>query len=54
MKVKFIKHPIALNIVNEIGDVVDMNDKQAQMLVEEGYCEEVKTAPAKKKVIKKK
>lgn len=54
MKVKFIKHPIALNIVNEIGDVVEMHDKQAKMLVEEGYCEEVKTAPAKKKVTKKK
>jgi hypothetical protein len=54
MKVKFIKHPIALNIVNEVGDVVDLDDKKAMFLIENGYCEEMKTAPAKKKVTKKK
>lgn len=54
MKVKFIKFPIALNLSYNVGDVAEINDKQAKMLVEEGYCEEIKKAPVKKTVTKKK
>ena len=54
MKVKFIKFPIAFNLSYNIGDVAELDDKQAKLLVEEGYCEEIKKAPAKKTTAKKK
>lgn len=41
-KVKFIKFPIALNLSYGIGDVAELEAKQAQTLIDEGYCEEVK------------
>ena len=44
MKVKFIKYPIALNLAYNVGDVAELETKQAQLLIEEGYCEEIKVA----------
>lgn len=48
-KIKFIKFPIALNLSYGIGDVAELEIKQAEMLIEEGYAEEVK-APKKKPI----
>lgn len=48
-KIKFIKFPIALNLSYGIGDVAELETKQAEMLIEEGYAEEVK-APKKKPI----
>ena len=41
-KVKFIKFPIALNLCYAIGDIAEIESKQADILIEEGYCEEIK------------
>ena len=41
-KVKFIKFPIALGLVYGVGDVAELESKQADILIEEGYCEEIK------------
>jgi hypothetical protein len=41
-KVIFIKFPIALGLVYGIGDVAELESKQAQTLIDEGYCEEIK------------
>jgi len=49
MKVKFVKFPIALNLAYNVGDIAELEQKQAELLISEGYAEEVK-APAKKKV----
>jgi len=54
MKVKFIKFPITFNLSYNVGDVAEIDDKQAKLLLEEGYCEEIKKAPAKKTTAKKK
>jgi len=54
MKIKFIKNPIALNIVNVIGDEVDLDNQRAKFLVENGYAEEVKKPVVKKTTPKKK
>lgn len=51
MKVKFVKYPIALNLAYNIGDEAELEDKQAKLLVEEGYCEEIKTSSKKTKPI---
>jgi hypothetical protein len=47
MKVKFVKFPIALNLAYNVGDVAELEKKQAELLISEGYAEEIKT-PAKK------
>ena len=44
MKIVFVKFPIALNLAYNVGDIADLESKQAQLLIEEGYCEEVKTS----------
>lgn len=49
-KIKFIKFPIALNLSYGVGDVAELETKQAEMLIEEGYAEEVKTASKKKPI----
>lgn len=54
MKVKFIKNPIALNIVNAVGDIVELDDQRGKFLVEHGYCEEIKKPVVKKATTKKK
>ena len=54
MKIKFIKNPIALNIVNAVGDEVDLDNQRANFLVENGYAEEVKKPVVKKTTPKKK
>ena len=41
-KVIFIKFPIALGLVYGIGDIAELESKQADILIEEGYCEEIK------------
>jgi hypothetical protein len=41
-KVIFIKFPIALGLVYGVGDIAELESKQAQTLIEEGYCEEIK------------
>lgn len=51
MKVKFVKYPIALNLAYNMGDEAELEDKQAKLLVEEGYCEEIKTSSKKTKPI---
>lgn len=48
-KVIFIKYPIALNLCYAIGDVAELESKQADILIEEGYCEEVKEVKEVKK-----
>jgi len=52
-KVKFIKFPIALNLCYAVGDEAELETKQAEILIEEGYCEEIKEVkePKKKKPI---
>jgi hypothetical protein len=50
MKVEFVKFPIALNLAYNIGDVAELENKQAELLISEGYAVEVK-APTKKKTI---
>lgn len=50
MKVKFVKFPIALNLSYNIGDEADLNDKQAALLIEEGYAVEVKVEKKKKPI----
>jgi len=47
MKVKFVKFPIALNLAYNVGDVAELEKKQAELLISEGYAEEIKP-PAKK------
>lgn len=49
-KIKFIKYPIALNLSYGVGDVAELETKQAEMLIEEGYAEELKTASKKKPI----
>jgi hypothetical protein len=49
-KVIFIKYPIALNLCYAIGDVAELESKQADILIDEGYCEEVKEAKKKKPI----
>lgn len=49
-KVIFIKFPIALNLVYGVGDVAELETKQAEMLIEEGYCEELKEVKKKKTI----
>ena len=48
MKVKFVKFPIALNLAYNVGDVAELEKKQAELLISEGYAEEIK--PSAKKV----
>jgi len=50
MIVKFIKFPIALNLSYNIGDEASLNDKQAALLIEEGYAVEVKQEKKKKPI----
>jgi hypothetical protein len=49
-KVIFIKFPIALNLVYGVGDIAELESKQADILIQEGYCEEVKEAKKKKTI----
>jgi len=49
-KVIFIKFPIALNLCYAIGDVAEIESKQADILIEEGYCEEIKEVKKKKPI----
>jgi hypothetical protein len=49
-KVKFIKFPIALNLCYAVGDIVEIESKQADILIEEGYCEEIKEVKKKKPI----
>lgn len=49
-KVKFIKFPIALNLSYGIGDVAELEAKQAQTLIDEGYCEEIVEVKKKKPI----
>jgi hypothetical protein len=51
MKVKFVKFPIALNLAYNVGDEAELEKKQAELLISEGYAEEVKAAPKKVKPI---
>lgn len=46
-KIKFIKFPTALNLSYNIGDVAELEIKQADMLIEEGYAEEIKATKKK-------
>jgi hypothetical protein len=50
MKVKFVKFPIALNLSYNVGDEAELNDKQATLLIEEGYAVEVKVEKKKKPI----
>jgi hypothetical protein len=49
-KVKFIKFPIALNLCYAVGDIVEIESKQAAILIEEGYCEEIIEVKKKKPI----
>jgi hypothetical protein len=49
-KVKFIKFPIALNLCYNVGDVAELESKQAQTLIDEGYCEEIIEVKKKKPI----
>jgi len=49
-KVKFIKFPIALNLVYGVGDIAELESKQAQTLIDEGYCEEIIEVKKKKPI----
>jgi hypothetical protein len=49
-KVKFIKFPIALNLCYAIGDIAELESKQAEILIEEGYCEEIIEVKKKKPI----
>jgi len=51
MKVKFVKFPIALNLAYNVGDEAILEEKQAQLLIDEGYAVVVNEAPKKKKPI---
>lgn len=51
MKVKFVKFPIALRLSYNVGDVAEIEQKQAELLISEGYAEEVKVAKKKAKPI---
>jgi hypothetical protein len=51
MKVKFVKFPIALNLAYNLGDEAILEEKQAQLLIDEGYAVAVNEAPKKKKPI---
>lgn len=51
MKVKFVKFPIALRLSYNVGDVADIEQKQAELLIAEGYAEEVKVEKKKVKPI---
>jgi hypothetical protein len=51
MKVKFVKFPIALNLAYSVGDEAILEEKQAQLLIDEGYAVVVNEAPKKKKPI---
>lgn len=51
MKVKFVKFPIALRLSYNVGDVAEIEKKQAELLISEGYAEEVKTPTKKAKPI---
>lgn len=51
MKVKFVKFPIALRLSYNVGDVADIEQKQAELLISEGYAEEVKVEKKKVKPI---
>lgn len=51
MKVKFVKFPIALRLSYNVGDVVELEQKQAELLISEGYCEEIKVEKKKVKPI---
>jgi hypothetical protein len=50
MKVKFVKFPIALRLSYNVGDVADLEQKQAELLISEGYAEEVKVEKKKKPI----
>lgn len=50
MKVKFVKFPIALRLSYNVGDVAELEQKQAELLIAEGYCEEVKVEKKKKPI----
>lgn len=49
-KVIFIKFPIALGLVYGVGDVAELESKQAQTLIEEGYCQEIIEVKKKKPI----
>jgi hypothetical protein len=49
-KVIFIKFPIALNLCYAIGDIAEIESKQAQTLIDEGYCEEIIEVKKKKPI----
>ena len=49
-KVIFIKFPIALNLCYNVGDVAELESKQAQTLIDEGYCEEIIEVKKKKPI----
>lgn len=51
MKVKFVKFPIALNLAYNVGDVAELEKKQAELLISEGYAEEIKSTAKKVKPI---
>jgi hypothetical protein len=50
MKVKFVKFPIALRLSYNVGDVADLEQKQADLLIAEGYAVEVKVEKKKKPI----
>jgi hypothetical protein len=50
MKVKFVKFPIALRLSYNVGDVADIEQKQAELLISEGYALEVKVEKKKKPI----
>lgn len=50
MKVEFVKFPIALNLAYNVGDIAELENKQAELLIAEGYAIEVKVATKKKPI----
>lgn len=50
MKVEFVKFPIALNLAYNVGDIAELEKKQAELLIAEGYAVEVKVSIKKKPI----